>query len=59
MKVLAILLDVILWVFMKMVRWKELSSATKEYIFFKMTKSGQSVLEIALVQNVNGHRMST
>jgi len=34
MKVLAILLDVILWVFMKMVRWKELSSATKEYIFF-------------------------
>lgn len=52
-EVLAILLNVILWFLVKIARWKELSFATKED-FGKMAKSGQSILDVANVQDVNG-----
>lgn len=49
---LAILLDIILWVLVKMAKRKELSSATREDII-KMAKSGQLTLDIAYLLNVN------
>lgn len=53
-EVLAILLDVSLRFLGKIARWKELSFATKEDIG-KMAKSGQSIVDVAHVQDVNGH----
>lgn len=47
-QVLAILLDIILWVLVKTARWKKLSSATNEDTV-EMAKSGQSILDIARV----------
>lgn len=43
-------------IFIKIAGWKVLSSAAKEDNV-KMAKSGHSVLDIAHVQNVNGHNI--